>query len=238
MSAYNYSAFSPDDYDFDTETGPGIGEKAPDLTLTTLDGTPHRLLDFPGDFLVLEMGSITCPLFQSRRPGMQGLSRDMPGVTHAVLYVREAHPGDLIPPHRSQSDKLACAAHLRDRDGEGRLILVDDLDGTAHRALGEMPNAVFILNRNGCVVFRSDWNNPAATRRALLALREGRPAEVKSWFRPARPATALRTLRQAGRGSASDFLRGLPFLIWTNMIKRNLRTALGRAPQAGADTTC
>ncbi len=238
MTGYNYDKFSTDDYEFEQVTGPAPGEKAPDFELTTPSGEKRRLLDFDGDFLVLEMGSITCPLFQSRRGIMGRLSEEFPGVASVVLYVREAHPGTAIPSHRDFEDKLNAARRLKDEDGEGRLILIDDFDGPAHRAYGSMPNAVFIINRNGCVVFRSDWNNPVATRKALAALVKGREMRIRSYFRPPTPASALRTLRRAGPGAAIDFFRGLPFLIWTNLIKRNLRLLLGRPPKLSRDTTC
>lgn len=238
MSDYNYDDFSTDDYDFETITGPAIGEKAPDFTLLTSDGDSRSLLEFEGEFFVLEMGSITCPLFQSRRPAMEMLDRTIDGVSTAVLYVREAHPGDDIPSHKDLNAKLACASRLKTTDGETRLIYVDDFDGTAHQAYGGMPNAVFIINKKGCVVFRSEWNNPSATQKALVALKAGRDVAVKSYFRPATPGTALRTLRQAGKGSAPDFFWALPKLIWKNVIKRNLRLLFGRQVSGSKDTIC
>ena len=65
MRSYNYDEFSTQSYDFDTVDGPDIGQKAPGFLLTTTEGGSRNLLDFPGDYLVLEMGSITWPLFQS-----------------------------------------------------------------------------------------------------------------------------------------------------------------------------
>jgi len=101
-----------------------------------------------------------------------------------------------------------------------------------------MPNAVFIINRNGCVVFRSEWNNPAATRKALIALKAGRNVRVKSYFRPAVPTVALRTLAHAGKGASADFFKGLPKLIWVNAIKRNLRLLFNRQVAGSRDTAC
>lgn len=238
MTGYNYDQFSTGDYDFGTTAGPQVGEKAPDVEVAALDGETRRLLDVDGDFLVLEMGSITCPLFQGRRPRMERIEQDFRGVSSAVLYVREAHPGADIPSHRGMDDKIACARRLRDEDGESRTILVDDFGGDAHSAFGGMPNAVFIINRNGCVVFRSDWNNPMATRKAVAALVDGRPVKAKSYFKPVTPMMLMRILGRAGRGSTADFLRGLPALIWANLIKRNLRILFGRAPEGRADLTC
>ena len=238
MAGYNYSAFSSTDYDFDTANGPAIGTKAPNIVTTTLSGDQRHLLDFDGDFLVLELGSITCPLFQTRRKAMKHISVAFPNVASAVLYVREAHPGAEIPSHSDFAEKQACARRLVDEEGETREILIDDFDGTGHRAFGGMPNAVFIMNRNGCVVFRASWSNPKITKSALEALIAGRPALTKNYFRPATPKIAVRTLHKAGKGAAVDFFKSLPALIWANVVKRNLRVFFRRPQPANPDMTC
>jgi hypothetical protein len=238
MSGYNYEVFTSKDYDFDAATGPQEGDKAPDFDLTTPTGAHHRLLDFDGDFLVLEMGSLTCPLFQTRRPTMERLAPTNARVSHAILYVREAHPGADIPQHQDIDAKRACAARLTTEDGETRLVLVDDFEGNAHLAYGGMPNTVFIINANGCVMFRAEWNNPGATQKALNALLAGQTLNAKSYFYPAVPREALRVLRRAGKGALPDFLRSLPVLIWNNLIKRNLRTLMNKPQPLGQDTVC
>lgn len=237
MSTYNYDEFSTEDYDFDTVSGPVVADKAPDFELETVGGTTRALLDFEGDFLVLEMGSITCPLFQGRRKIMEPLDR-LGNVSSAVLYVREAHPGTSIPSHKSFDDKQACATRLKVEGKETRTVFIDGFDGAAHEAYGGMPNAVFIINKNGCVVFRSEWNNPSATRKALVALLAGRKVSAKSYFRPVTPVTVLKTLGRAGGGSAADFFKGLPSLIWANLIKRNLRLLFGKDATGSVRTTC
>lgn len=238
MTSYNYDNFSSGDYEFDTSTGPMVGEKAPDFDLTTSTGELRRLLDFKGDYLVLELGSITCPLFQSRRTIMSALDSQFKGVESVVLYIREAHPGAQIPSHKSFSEKTVCAQSLRNEGGETRTVLVDDFEGSAHQAYGAMPNSVFIINRNGCIMFRSQWNNPSATRKALKALIEDRIVRPRSYFRPGRPVTSVRTLLRAGKGSGTDFLRSFPSLIWNNLIKRNLRILFNRPLPVSRNTTC
>lgn len=227
--SYNYDEFSPSDYDFESNDGPEVGDAAPDFVLTTTEGDQRNLLDFSGDFLVLELGSITCPLFQSRRTGMEALADGHDNVDSAVLYVREAHPGALVPTHATYEDKAACASRLKEDDGETRTVLIDTIDGDAHKAYGSMPNAIYIIDQQGQVRFRSPWNNPAATRKALEALTAGRDATVKSYFKPALPTIAHRTLKNGGEGSGKDFYKGLPTLIWNNVVKYNLRLLLGRS---------
>ncbi len=237
MGDYNYRKFSADRYDLDSYGGPRPGDKAPDFALHTVDGHSHKLLDFDGDFLVLETGSITCPLFQSRRKGMETLVKRYPETAFRILYVREAHPGQNRPQHSGEADKTANARALQ-QDKEGRLILVDTFEGAAHKAYGSYPDAVVIINRNGCVVYASEWNNPAATGRALAALKAGKPAGRAGLFLPARPPAAIRALKGAGKGAAADFLRSLPGLVWSNLVKRNLRVLSGRAPKVQPDTRC
>ena len=193
---------------------------------------------FDGEFLVLEMASITCPLFQSRRDSMATLVTRYPKVAFAILYVREAHPGALRPEHTSDADKRRNALALKNEDGEGREIWLDSVDGAVHTQLGQYPNSVFIINKNGCIVFMSDWNNPRATGRALAALTAGKPAGGPGMFLPAKPSVLRRTLKSAGAGAAEDFRRGFARLVWGNLIKRNLRVALGEGATVGPDATC
>lgn len=234
---YNYDQFSAKDYDLINFRGPKPGTAAPDFELTSAEGASVRLLEFEGDFLVLEMGSLTCPLFQGRRKSMNDLKSSHPDVSTAVLYVREAHPGANIPSHQTNQDKQTCAGRLL-KDGERRRILVDDLEGTAHQAYGGYPNSIFIINRNGCVVYASDWNNPDTTRRALSCLKQGKPADLRAWFKPVPPSVSLKILNAGGKGSMSDFLRGLPRLIWNNLVLRNIRLLNGRAIGVLPDTEC
>ena len=238
MTSYNYEKFSSKEYELGAFRGPTPGVKAPDARLERLDGSFRQLLDFKGEFCVIETGSVTCPLFQSRMNGMETLVKQHPNVDFVILYVREAHPGAQIPQHKSMSDKLSCARLVEDARDDGREVLVDDLEGSAHKAYGSYPNAVFILNKQGCVVFSSDWNDPVATSRALDLLEKGKPANVRSLFKPARPPVAIRTLKQGGKGAAADFFKSLPSLIWHNLIRRNLRVLLGAQPEVFPDVKC
>jgi hypothetical protein len=77
------------------------------------------------------------------------------------IYTREAHPGENVPCHDSFEDKLACAALLRDETGIGRDILVDDLDGTVHRAYGLMPNMTWVIARGGRIAYKANWTSAA-----------------------------------------------------------------------------
>lgn len=238
MTEYNYDKFSSNEYALSSFSAPELGGKAPDFALTDVDGETRNLLDFQGDFLILEIGSITCPLFQSRRKSMAALVQKYPQSQFSILYVREAHPGDKRPQHKSKADKQKNALALKQQDGEGRTILVDDYQGSAHAAYGHFPNAVFIINRNGCVLFRADWNNPTATGRALAKLSLGKSATGMGMFLPPKAPIAIKTLRDAGPGAVKDFLKSLPVLIWKNLLLRNFRVLTGKNPKVLPDAQC
>lgn len=237
MKNYNYDEFSSNTYDLDNFYGPEVGKKAPNFSLFNIANESVNLLDFTGEFLVLELGSVTCPLFQGRREGMGDLVDRFPNISFSVLYVREAHPGSNIPSHKSFDDKINCAKHLN-KDGERRNILIDDINGSAHSGYGGYPNAVFIINRNGCVVFRSDWNSVLATKVALRRLLSGKPATNKSYFLPVKPTIAIKTLKLSGKGAIKDFFIGLPTLIWKNVIKRNVLLFLNIEKTISPDARC
>lgn len=159
-------------------------------------------------------------------------------VSFGILYVREAHLGSIIPAHKNDADKTACAVRLKDNDQEKRQIFIDDIDGTAHSAYGSYPNAIFIINKNGCVVYRSDWNTVPSTKSALNKLAAGQPAHNKSYFLPVKPTTALKVLRKNGKGAAKDFFGGLPTLIWKNLLKRNFLLLFNAQHKISPDAEC
>lgn len=226
MTGYNYDAFSPDNYNLASADGPEVGDKAPDFDLETHDGQARRLLDFEGECLVLELGSMTCPLFLTRQDSMEQIAQDFPSCSHDILYVREAHPGSDIPAHQTLEDKRSCASLLKTELDDPRTVLVDGVEGAAHLAYGSMPNAIYIIDREGTVRFKAPWNNAKTTRKALEAILAGKPAKMKSYFKPAKPWVVMSTAKRAGKGSGKDFVHGLPRLIWNVLIKNNIRTFL------------
>lgn len=89
------------------------------------------------------------------------------GVAFVFTYTREAHPGERYPHHTSMEQKLAHARDMAVRHGIRRPMLVDDLQGTVHRAYGKLPNMTYIVSTAGTVVYRADWTDPRTIRAAL-----------------------------------------------------------------------
>lgn len=211
---YNYANFSLDHRTMDRLGGVCVGEPAPDFSATRIDGTQVALSDYRGKPVVLETGSVTCPMYAGRIEAMNAMAYRFPEVTFLVLYVREAHPGERIGPHRSRADKVANARRAVDEDGEGRTVLIDDQVGTAHHLYGAMPNTVHVIDAGGIVVFRAMWNDPDAVAAALRLMRSGQdPGSVPARFRPAGGATLLRILHRAGRQALWDFAKSSGSLV-------------------------
>ena len=59
---YNYDHFGLDHRTMDHLEGVSIGESAPDFTAMRLDGTTVKLSEFRGKPVVLETGSVSCPM--------------------------------------------------------------------------------------------------------------------------------------------------------------------------------
>lgn len=90
------------------------------------------------------------------------------------VYTREAHPGEHVGHHTSFETKLDNARLLRDEVGIRRPILVDDLEGTAHRAYGVLPNMTWVIGRGGQVIYRADWTSAANVEAFLDRYEAGR----------------------------------------------------------------
>lgn len=90
------------------------------------------------------------------------------GVTSVFLYTREAHPGENYRHHTSMDVKRANAAAFREHSSVRRPILLDDLDGTAHRAYGLLPNMTFIVLPGGRIAYKAAWTAAEDVESALV----------------------------------------------------------------------
>lgn len=211
---YNYETFSASLYTLDAFDGPKVGEEAVDFTATTLDGQRVKLSDYYGKPIILETGSFTCPQYVARINPMNQFATEYPEFEFLVLYVREAHPGDNIGNHASTEEKTSLAQRTRNEEGENRTILVDDLNGTVHQAYGSLPNMFYVIDADGTILARSDWNDTSAVRNSLEKLKAGESLSDSQYgFRPVAPPVVIRVLSRAGGDAVVDFFTNLPALI-------------------------
>lgn len=215
-TAYNYRHFGPEYYDFRTFDGPRPGDNAPDFEATTIDGRKVQLSDFRGRWAVLETGSVTCPITDSKVHAMDVLQEQFDDVVFILLYTREAHPGENHEAHVSSQDKLERAREFAGEYDIERTVLVDDVEGTAHRKYGGMPNSVHVLNPNGVVVLRGDWNDVKRVKQVLENRDQNRIYERDIYRgRPlffTQKKGARRVLTDAGPRAVWDFIKHAPTL--------------------------
>jgi len=211
-SRYNYDQFSASQYGFgDDLAGPQAGERAIDFSIVDIDGNQHSLSDYEGRYVVLETGSITCPMYVARIDPMNAVAQAHPDVVFLTLYVREAHPGTKIGAHDSFEDKLNLAKRVKSEEREARIILVDGITGDVHRSYGAWPNMIYVIAPDGTVAFRGVWNDAAIAEEVISRLKAGESIDD---IQPSGPRNnsfeiTQRVLTRAGGHAVTDFVAGI-----------------------------
>jgi hypothetical protein len=98
---------------------------------------------------------------------MDALAAEFEGRAHfPFVYVREAHPGELVPTIQSMEDKIAHAEKFREY-GLKRQVLLDSLYGRVHRRYGGVSNMTSIIDHAGRIAYRAEWTVVEDIRAAL-----------------------------------------------------------------------
>jgi thiol-disulfide isomerase/thioredoxin len=182
MSEYRYKNFTTSLLFRDLRFARGAaapGDRVPAFELLTTNGDRLTNSDVFGDKPVLFVfGSMTCPMTASSAPSVQKLHEEFgERVDFVMLYVREAHPGEYFGQAETIEDKIKSARSLQDFYGIDWTVAADTLDGDLHRALDPKPNAAYLVNSDGEIVFRSLWAaDYGALRMALDDTANARPA--------------------------------------------------------------
>ena len=211
-STYNYAHFKATDYDFMNFKGPKPGETYIDFKAKTLDGRIVALSDFLDKPIILDTGSITCPMYANAMGQMNALKEQYPEFHFLLLYVREAHPGGKTNYIKSIDEKFRNAKSTHKLYNEKREILVDSLDGKAHLLYGGMPNMTYVIGTDGIVKFRANWTTVDALKKVLLNINA---IETKDYYPVKKPPVriVIKTLLVGGFRALFEFLVNLPQLM-------------------------
>lgn len=103
-------------------------------------------------------------------------------------------------------------------------ILIDDLYGTIHKAYGLRPNMIYLIDREGTVVYKSDWTDSHELKEmceSLLRLEAMRAQNVPiirqgyserlHWI-DMDPALRDRIYKRSGEKAIQDFIRAKGYL--------------------------
>ena len=219
---HKYTRFHPKTLGRDAKlvmqsVGPLPGEKAPDFTLQDTEGQTWTLSELQGRPVVLIFGSGTCPMTTGSLPGLNQLYREVGDQAQwLMVYVREAHPGENMPAHEDYEQKRNQAQRTREEEGIAWPILIGELSGRTHQSYTELPNHIYLIDREGHVAFRGEFAHAPTLYKALTQL------EAQDGFGPVSPgldrsmhmlgATAYgwRGPRRGGKVSMEDLVRGAP----------------------------
>jgi peroxiredoxin len=220
--AYNLAAFSiaAPGTAHPGETMPAkVGIAAPEFEAQSLDGSSFRLLDFRNKkHVVIMTGAVSSPMCAFEVPELNRLQEDFrrDDVIFCLLYTRESHPAENYGAHTSFEQKLAYARDLQRLENVQMPIIVDHLDGRIHRTYGVWPNALFVIHKDGRLIFRSNMANHDELRqflediiRAEKAVARGRVVHLQYSERvvahEADQATHHRVYTRAGQKAFEDY---------------------------------
>ena len=198
------------------------GDAFPSFELLTTNGDRLVNNDVFGHKPVLVIfGSMTCPMTASAAPSVQELYDEYGDrVNFIMLYVREAHPGEHFTQSETMEEKLVHARALEKLYDIQWTVAADNIDGDLHRALDPKPNAAFLMNSEGIILFRSLWAaDQDALRQALDAVTAGRLPERKQSETLLGPVVRAmgqvqEVMRRGGPQAVSDLWRaGFPMAL-------------------------
>lgn len=169
--------------------GPREGEKAPNVTLKNLDGNTVELVDYIGEKpIVIEFGSLTCPIFRGKHSSMEELySKYSEKAVFLLIYTIEAHPKGDVSPYASrewvteenvfdgilyrqpktEEEKREIAQKAVSEVDISIPLLLDDMSNNAWQAYGEAPNAAYLIGTDGKIKLRQGWFDPEKFERVL-----------------------------------------------------------------------
>lgn len=212
--SYNYQKFNNKEYDFSVSRGLQVGDIVPNYKLRSQRGDEINLFNEKNKIMVLETGSMTCPLYSGNIKQMDHIAAEYPEIEFRVIYVREAHPGKIIPCHANIDSKIEHSNSIKKYFPENRLILIDSIDGVFHQHIGLLPNTVLVIGKNKEVLYKMDWNHPGTLKKVLDNLVNNKPVNnIVPKFLPAPFSITIPVLLRSGGDALFDFLINLPGLI-------------------------
>lgn len=201
-----------------SERAPKPGDRMPSFDLPAVSGERINSDRFAGrKALLLMTGSYSCPMTASANPPLKDIYKSFGhDIEFVMLHVREAHPGEYLEQPRSAAQKFENAQALKERDQLPWSIAVDDPEGTVHRLFDEKPNAVWLADRDGVIVYRALWaGDESGLIQALEAVSRGNvPLQQESLRKLTPMAMGLGRMREmtlvSGPRAAHDLWAAAP----------------------------
>ena len=201
------------------------------IKLTTADA---QVFEWPRanspKLLLLVFGSRSCPAPISSIPDIKQLySKYQNEIEFVYMYVREAHPGEGIPQSHTMQEKAAQACALQAEQAIPWKVAVDTLDGEVHHLLATRPNAAYLVDDTGKVVFRTLFAADAdAIEQAIAQHLHGNAIAKPDRSPVVYPVLKLiglmwAVLGKAGKSAQRDLLVRTPFIYVPSRIAAMLK---------------
>jgi AhpC/TSA family len=164
-----------------------VGTEAPDFALTDLGGKTVRLSAYHGKSnVVLMFGSVTCGAtatqLRAGNPSIRSLYAQYKKKRFEffLIYTKEPHPGENIAQPTTIEERVKNAARLKREEKVNFPILVDTLDNAVRNAYRGLSNGLFVVNKEGVLVFRSSWTHGPELAQVLDDLYAWEKAQVRN----------------------------------------------------------
>jgi peroxiredoxin len=147
-----------------------VGDRAPDFTLKTLDGSSQMQLatlnrEKP---VVLIFGSYTWPPFRREVPALNKLYEKYGDkVTFLVVYITEAHPSDVwqmqsnikdsvvFASPKDETERASVAGSCVRKLGIKIPAVVDEFGNSTEQNYTAWPDRLYVIDRGGRVAYKS-----------------------------------------------------------------------------------
>ena len=151
-----------------------VGREAPGFALRDFNGKTVRLSNYrKKSHVILMFGSITCGAtvtqLRAGHPSIRSLYAQYKrkGFEFFLIYSKEPHPGENIPQPTTIEERLHNALRLKREEKVKFPILIEPLENTVTKIYRGLPNGIFIINREGILVFRSSWTSGSELAQVL-----------------------------------------------------------------------
>jgi hypothetical protein len=164
-----------------------VGTEAPDFALPDLGGKTVRLSGYRGKSnVVLMFGSVPCGAtvtqLRASKPSVRALYAryKKKGFEFFLIYTKEPHPGENIPQPTTIEERVKNAARLKEEEKVNFSILIGTPDNAVRNAYRGWANGIFVVNKDGVLVFRSSWTHGPELAQVLYDLNAWEKAQVRN----------------------------------------------------------
>jgi len=144
-----------------------LGQDAPDGRVFELDGTETTLLEKmssmghgPGKLMVLNFGSITCPVHRGKQPEVSAVCKEL-SVDLLQVYIMEAHPkdewafpGTEYTQTQKLEERLKMAKTFKEDKDIKESMVVDDMANPCNNAYEAVATKAYVIE-GGKIVWRT-----------------------------------------------------------------------------------